>query len=136
MRDIPSTRAKAIMSSSPMSIPRPRTPDALPEELGFGRFFTDRMFVQRYTTQRGWHDGAIVPYGPLSVDPAAQLFHCGQGIFEGMKALRRADGAVNLFRARDHTVRFNDSAQRLAMPPLDAAQHPHALRALLRQHRE
>jgi len=124
------------MSSSALPAGRPLTPEGLPEELGFGRFFTDRMYVQRYTTQRGWHDGAIVPYGPLSVDPAAQLFHCGQGIFEGMKALRRADGGVNLFRAGDHAVRFNHSAQRLAMPPLDPAQHLQAIRALVSVQRE
>jgi branched-chain amino acid aminotransferase len=115
---------------------RPRTPAALPEELGFGRFFTDRMFVQRYTVQRGWHDGAIVPYGPLAVDPAAQLFHCGQGIFEGMKALRRADGGVNLFRAGDHAVRFNRSAERMAMPPVDPQQHLRTIRELVSVQRE
>jgi branched-chain amino acid aminotransferase len=115
---------------------RPRTPAALPEELGFGRYFTDRMFVQRYTAQRGWHDGAIVPYGPLSVDPAAQLFHCGQAIFEGMKALRRADGGVNLFRADQHTLRFNRSAQRMAMPAVDPQLHLQAIRDLVRAQRE
>src|SRR4051812_13716991 len=124
------------MSSSASSDAHRRSPDTLPEELGFGRFFTDRMFVQRYTTQRGWHDGAIVPYGALSVDPAAQLFHCGQGIFEGMKALRRPDGGVNLFRAGDHTVRFNQSAQRLAMPPVDPQQHLQAIRDLVNVQRE
>jgi branched-chain amino acid aminotransferase len=114
---------------------RPCTPAALPEELGFGRYFTERMFVQRYDVQRGWHDGAIVPYGPLSIDPAAQLFHCGQAIFEGMKALRRPDGGVNLFRVDEHASRFNRSAQRMAMPAVDPQLHMQAIRELVRQER-
>jgi len=110
---------------------RPRTLAALPEELGFGRYFTERMFVQRCDAQRGWHDGAIVAYGPLQIDPAAQLFHCGHAIFEGIKALRRADGGVNLFRADAHAQRFNHSAQRLAMPTMDGERHLRAIRELV-----
>jgi branched-chain amino acid aminotransferase len=114
---------------------RPRSPAALPEELGFGRYFTDRMFLQRYDAQRGWHDGAICPYAPLVIDPAAQLFHCGQAIFEGMKALRRPDGGVNLFRPHDHAARFNRSAQRMAMPAVDAQSHVQAIHDLVRLER-
>ena len=110
---------------------RPRTPAALPEELGFGRYFTERMFVQHYDARRGWHRGAVVAYGPLQIDPAAQLLHCGQAIFEGMKALRRADGGVNLFRADAHAQRFNRSAQRLAMPTVDCGGHLRAIRELV-----
>jgi branched-chain amino acid aminotransferase len=115
---------------------RPRSLAALPDELGFGRYFTERMFVQRYDAQRGWHDGAIVAYAPLTIDPAAQLFHCGQGIFEGMKALRRADGGVNLFRPDDHALRFNRSAERMAMPPVDPRSHVRTIRDLVRAERE
>ena len=67
-------------------------PVVLPSQLGFGRHFTDRMFTQQYTAERGWHDAAIGPYQPLLLDPAAQVFHCGQMIFEGTKAYLRPDG--------------------------------------------
>lgn len=109
----------------------PRSPAALPEELGFGRYFTEHMFLQRYSAKHGWVDDAVVPYAPLQIDPAAQLFHCGQAIFEGMKALRAPDGAVNLFRADAHVTRFNVSARRLAMPMLDEKRHLRAIRELV-----
>jgi branched-chain amino acid aminotransferase len=110
---------------------RPYAPAELPEELGFGRFFTERMYVARFDTGRGWHNAGIVPYGPLPIDPASQLFHCGQAIFEGMKALRRPDGGVNLFRADAHVARFNRSAQRMAMPEVDPLRHLAAIRELV-----
>src|SRR5512137_2754361 len=91
-----------------------------PSDLGFGRHFSDRMFSQRYDPGQGWHDAMIGPYRPLTLDPAAAVFHYGQEIFEGLKAYRRPDGNVNLFRPWENAARFNRSAQRMAMPPVDA----------------
>ena len=48
--------------------PKPK-PD--PDTLKFGKTFTDHMFVMQYETGKGWHDGRIVPYGPLSLDPSS-----------------------------------------------------------------
>lgn len=108
-----------------------RPPGALPEELGFGRIFTGRMFTQRYTPEKGWHDALIGPYRPLSMDPAALPFHCGQMVFDGSKAYQRPDGEVNLFRVERNAERFNRSAERLAMPPVDAAFHVAAIERLV-----
>ena len=80
------------------------------------RVFTSRMFTQRYTAQKGWHDAMIGPYRPLALDPAAEVFHCGQMIFDGTKAYRRPDGNLNLFRVEKNAERFNNSASRMAMP--------------------
>lgn len=108
----------------------------LPRELGFGRVFTNRMFAQRYTIERGWHDATIGPYRALALDPAAQVFHCGQMVFEGTKAYRRPDGNLNLFRVEKNIERFNRSATRLGMPPVDADAHLHAISELVRlEHR-
>ena len=65
--------------------PKPK-PD--PNTLKFGRAFSDHMFIMEYETGKGWHDGRIVPYGPICLDPAASVFHYGQEMFEGMKAYR------------------------------------------------
>lgn len=75
-------------------------PGTLPpaDTLGFGSVFTDHMFVMDYAEQAGWHDARIVPYGPLSLSPAASVLHYGTEVFEGMKAYRRPDGGVQLFR--------------------------------------
>jgi branched-chain amino acid aminotransferase len=107
----------------------------LPQELGFGRVFTRRMFTQRYTVERGWHDAVIGAYRPLSLDPAALPFHCGQMVFEGAKAYARGDGGVNLFRIDRHMERFNRSAERLAMPAVDPAFHAQAIEELVRLER-
>jgi branched-chain amino acid aminotransferase len=71
---------------------------AMPTEFGFGRYFADRMFMQRYTRGVGWHDATIGAYAPIVLDPAAQVLHNGQMIFDGTKGYRRPDGHLNLFR--------------------------------------
>ena len=63
-------------------------------QLGFGRIFTDHMFLMNYEKGRGWYDPRIVPYGDFSMDPAAMVFHYGQAIFEGTKCYRRKDGGL------------------------------------------
>jgi branched-chain amino acid aminotransferase len=85
---------------------------------GFGRRFTDHMVTIRWTEGRGWHDGQLIPYGPLSLDPATTVFHYAQEIFEGLKAYRRPDGSVATFRPEANARRFQASARRLAMPEL------------------
>ncbi|MCO6748136.1 branched-chain amino acid aminotransferase [Streptomyces sp. IpFD-1.1] len=85
---------------------------------GFGRHFTDHMVTVKWTEGRGWHDGQLVPYGPLSLDPATNVLHYAQEIFEGLKAYRRPDGSVATFRPDANARRFQASARRLAMPEL------------------
>lgn len=103
-----------------------------PTELGFGRYFSDRMFSQRYTPEQGWHDARIGPYGPLTLDPATTVLHYSQSIFEGLKAYRRPDGNVNLFRPWENAARFNRSAQRMAMVPVEPEDHVEAIVELVR----
>jgi branched-chain amino acid aminotransferase len=102
-----------------------------PETLGFGRHFTNRMFTQRYSVEKGWHDARIGPYRPLVLDPSTAVFHYAQEFFEGLKAYRRPDGEVNLFRPWENMARFNRSAQRLAMPQVDPEEHLEALMQLI-----
>ena len=74
-----------------IKITRTATPKAKPTDetkLGFGKKFSDHMFVMDYTEGEGWHDARIVPYGPFELDPATVVFHYAQEIFEGMKAYR------------------------------------------------
>ena len=103
----------------------------LPEQLGFGRHFTTRMFTQHYDAQRGWHDARIGPYRPITLDPAATVFHNGQMIFDGTKAYRRPDGDINLFRPECNAERFNASALRMGMPTVDPDFHVDAIAKLV-----
>lgn len=68
-----------------------------------------------------WTDGVIEPYGPIALAPAAAVLSYGVGIFEGLKAFRRGDGSVGLFRPEMNAARFGRSARRLMMEPFPEA---------------
>ena len=91
---------------------------ALLRNPGFGRVFTDHMVTVRYHESQGWHDAKIEPRGPIPMDPAAAVLHYAQEIFEGLKAYRTANGGATLFRPEENARRFQQSAERLAMPVL------------------
>jgi branched-chain amino acid aminotransferase len=93
-----------------------------PEELGrihFGTIFTDHMLMLDYDEGKGWRGARIVPYGPLSLDPAASCLHYGQLIFEGMKAYRHKDGRIVMFRPDMNMKRMNVSCDRMCIAPID-----------------
>ena len=103
-----------------ISITKTTTPKVKPDPstLGFGKVFTDHMFLMEYEPERGWYDARIVPFGNLSIHPAATVLHYGSEIFEGLKAYRRADGKVQMFRPIENIRRLNRSAERLCLPEL------------------
>ncbi len=101
------------------------------ESLGFGKWFTDHMFLMDYTENRGWHDPRIVPYGPIALDPAAMVLHYGQAAFEGLKAFRDAGGAIRLFRPEQNARRMNRSNDRMGIPQLDEGFFVEALRRMV-----
>jgi branched-chain amino acid aminotransferase len=101
----------------PSPVPRERR-DQILADPGFGVHFTDHMFVAEWSPDEGWHRARVQPYGPFSVDPATSVLHYAQEIFEGTKAYRHADGSVWSFRPDANGVRFQRSAERLALPQL------------------
>jgi branched-chain amino acid aminotransferase len=106
---------------------------SLPTELAFGNVFSDHMFVQTYTPASGWDGAVIRKLETLSLHPAAAVLHYGQEIFEGLKAYRRPDGEINLFRPKANFERFNNSAKRIVMPTVDVDFHLQALKKLITQ---
>lgn len=116
-------------------ITKTTTPKQKPENekaLGFGKVFTDHMFVMDYDIEKGWHDARIEPYHPFSLDPASAVFHYAQEIFEGMKAYRRKDGKIQLFRPDCNAKRFQDSADRLCIPKIPTEDFLQAVSTLVR----
>jgi branched-chain amino acid aminotransferase len=85
---------------------------------GFGRYFTDSMFVARYQAGKGWYDARLTAYAPLQLDPSTAALHYAQSIFEGLKAYAQPDGSVATFRPEANAARFVRGARRLAMPPV------------------
>ena len=100
-------------------------------KLGFGHIFTDHMFVMNYDTGEDWHDARIVPYGEISLRPAAMCLHYGQEIFEGLKAYRTSDGSIQMFRPQENFKRMNVSAERMVIPQIDEEFVLKALKKLL-----
>ena len=119
---------------SQIQIYRTDSPKEKPDQskLGFGRYFSDHMFLLDYDAGQGWHDPRIVPFGPLTLSPAAMVFHYAQEIFEGLKAYRRADGGVQLFRPWENIKRMEDSCERLCIPKLDPDLYLEAMTELVK----
>ena len=109
--------------------------EAILADPGFGVNFTDHMAVATWTAADGWHDSAIVPYGPFALDPATAVLHYAQEIFEGLKAYRHADGSVWLFRPEKNAERFARSAHRLALPVLPPTTSWRSIEALVARRR-
>jgi len=104
--------------------------------LPFGQYFTDHMFLLDYNLEQGWHQPRIVPYAPLVLDPAAMVFHYGQAVFEGMKAFIAKDEQILLFRPNKNMERFNQSNRRLEIPEIDGDFIIHAIQKLVNVDKE
>lgn len=102
-----------------------------PDTLGFGDVFSDHMFIMDYTEGIGWHDGRIVPYGPIPMEPAASVFHYAQEMFEGLKAYKTADGKVQLFRPEKNAERTNHTNERMCIPEIDPELYVEAVKAVV-----
>ena len=102
-----------------------------PVGLPFGKFFTDHMFVMDYNQEEGWHNGRIVPYAPIQLDPAAVVLHYGQEMFEGLKAYKTPEGRVQLFRPYMNAQRTNRTNDRLCIPQIDEELFVDAIKALV-----
>ena len=97
----------------------------------FGQYHTDHMVSIDYADGAGWHNARVLPYGPLELDPSAIMLHYAQGIFEGLKAYRWADGSIVSFRPEANAARLRSSARRLAIPELPEQLFIESLRQLI-----
>lgn len=102
------------------------------EKLGFGKIFTDHMFMMNYTEGKGWYDPRIVPFQNLTMSPAAMVFHYGQEMFEGLKAYRGEDGKTYLFRPDMNAKRTNVTNERLCIPYLPEEDFVQAVSAVVK----
>ncbi len=117
-----------------IKITKTTTPAAKPTDeskLGFGKVFTDHMFLYDWNDVDGWHDARIVPFGNLDLHPASTVFHYALEVFEGMKAYRKADGEVQLFRPDENAKRMYNSAERIGLPPIPVDDFVEAVKTLI-----
>ena len=94
--------------------PKPRPADE--SKLGFAKYFTDHMFVMEYDEGKGWHSWRVEPHAPFLIEPASAVLHYAQMMFEGMKAYRKPDGSIQLFRPDMNIARMKNTCERMCMP--------------------
>ena len=111
------TKLQFLHHPHPSPVPADKRAELL-KNPGFGRVFSDHMVTIRYHESKGWHDARIEPRAPIPMDPAAAVLHYAQEVFEGLKAYRTKDGGATMFRPIENARRFQQSAERLAMPSL------------------
>lgn len=132
-----STNSEIDFALRPSSNPVPAGDrERLLADPGFGQIFTDNMVTIRWSDDRGWHDGQLEAYGPITLEPATAVFHYAQEIFEGLKAYRQGGGPIVAFRPQANAARFNRSATRLAMPELPEAAFLRSIELLVTQDRD
>ena len=118
-----------------MEIKITKTTNPMPKpdwnNLGFGKIFSDHMFIMNYTKAEGWHDARIVPFGKMEMHPASTVLHYGAEIFEGLKAYRTPEGKIQLFRPEENFKRMNVSAERIRLPQINVDDVLEALDTLI-----
>ena len=119
---------------SAIKVEKTQKPQPKPEQnnLGFGQYFTDHMFIMDYTEGKGWHDPRIIPYSPITLDPSAMVFHYGQAIFEGLKAYKTKNGRILLFRPEKNMERVNSTNDRMCIPKIDTQFAVEAIKAVVK----
>ncbi|EXC04272.1 Putative branched-chain-amino-acid aminotransferase 7 [Morus notabilis] len=86
------------------------------DELGFDAVPTDYMYVMKCSIEEGdFSHGKLIPYGNIELSPSAGVLNYGQGLFEGLKAYRREDGRIQLFRPEQNALRMKMGAERMCM---------------------
>lgn len=104
--------------------------------LGFGKYYTDYMFMMDWYEDKGFTDPRIIPYGPIEFDPASLVLHYAQETFEGLKAYKTEEGKILLFRPDMNAKRFQKSNERLCMPVLPVEDFIQAIVELVKKEKD
>ncbi|HOJ45050.1 MAG TPA: branched-chain amino acid aminotransferase [Bacilli bacterium] len=94
---------------------------------GFSYTKTRAIFVSYYRDGT-WDSGRLQEDDHITISAFSTAIHYGQQAFEGLKAYRRKDGAINLFRYMDNGRHLMDSCERMVMPPVPLQLFDHAVK--------
>ena len=103
--------------------------------LGFNFIETKTMFMATHKNGK-WNEGELMPFGNFEISPASCVINYGQGIFEGMKALRCKNGEITLFRPEENAKRFNFSSRRMLMPEYDVDKFVDTVKRVVKENEE
>ena len=101
------------------------------DSLTFSFTPTDTMYVAKCKLGEEWEKGEMMPYGDITISPAAGVLNYGQGLFEGMKAQRSVHGGIVLFRPARNAARLQAGAKPHAMPPVPEEMFLHAIESVV-----
>lgn len=99
------------------------------DNLGFEVLPTDYMYTMKCSDGGNFCNGELKRYGSIELSPAAAVLNYGQGIFEGMKAYRKHDNNILLFRPEENALRMRAGAERMCMPVPTVEQFVEAVKA-------
>lgn len=99
------------------------------DSLGFGLVHTDYMYTMKCSRGESFSEGELVPFGNIEISPSAGVLNYGQGLFEGLKAYRKVDGSILLFRPEENATRMMMGADRMCMPSPSVDQFVEAVKA-------
>ncbi|KAL9244113.1 hypothetical protein vseg_017921 [Gypsophila vaccaria] len=86
------------------------------DRIGFGLTPTDYMYVMKCSKDDNFTEGQLNRFGNIELSPSAGVLNYGQGIFEGLKAIKREDGRLVMFRPDQNALRMKVGAERMCMP--------------------
>lgn len=86
------------------------------DNLGFGFMPTDYMYVMKCSRGGNFSKGELQRFGNIEMNPSSGVLNYGQGLFEGLKAYRKEDGKILLFRPEENAQRMRMGAERMCMP--------------------
>lgn len=99
------------------------------DNLGFGFLSTDYMYVTKCARDGNFSKGELQRFGNIELNPSAGVLNYGQGLFEGLKAYRKEDGNILLFRPEENAQRMRMGAERMCMPSPSIEQFVEAVKA-------
>ncbi|XVE94077.1 hypothetical protein REPUB_Repub01dG0249600 [Reevesia pubescens] len=87
------------------------------DELGFALTKTDYMYVMNWCKdEEKFSQGNLTQFGNIELCPSSAILNYGQGLFEGLKAYRKEDEGILLFRPEENALRMKIGADRMCMP--------------------
>ncbi|XP_022751175.1 branched-chain amino acid aminotransferase 2, chloroplastic-like [Durio zibethinus] len=107
-------RSAAVLSDS-YSAEASELADIEWDNLGFGFIPTDYMYMMKCTQGGNFSKGELQRFGNIELSPSSGVLNYGQGLFEGLKAYRKEDGNVLLFRPEENALRMRLGAERMCM---------------------
>ncbi|GKU98763.1 hypothetical protein SLEP1_g11716 [Rubroshorea leprosula] len=86
------------------------------DNLGFAFLPTDYMYIMKCPRGGSFSEGELQRFGNIEMSPSAGVLNYGQGLFEGLKAYKKEDGCILLFRPEENAMRMRSGAERMCMP--------------------